>query len=111
MFDGKYILLNHTVVLQVHCAYTAAVQGYYAHWLGVVKQHGIPKKQSFYEDPLEIIEYDENIKHIESLNTHTYIYIYIHTYIYIYIHTYQNFQITKIEQQKLRWTTLRLCAS
>ena len=61
MFDGKYILLiytvalqvhcAYTVALQVHCAYTVAVQEYYVHWLWVFKQRGIPKKQSFYEDP------------------------------------------------------------
>ena len=51
MFNGKYILLIYTVALQVHCAYTVVQQEYYAHWLCVVKQRGIPKKQSFYEDP------------------------------------------------------------
>ena len=54
MFDGKYILLIYTVALQVglHCAaYTVTLQEYYAHWLGVVKQRSIFKKQSFYEDP------------------------------------------------------------
>ena len=67
MFNGKYILLIYTVALQVHCAYTVTLQEYYAHWLWVVKQRGIPKKQSFYEDSTpEIIEYDENMKHIES---------------------------------------------
>ena len=47
----KIYLLIYTVALQVLCAYTVALQEYYAHWLGVVKQRGIPKKQSFYEDP------------------------------------------------------------
>ena len=51
MFNVKYILLIYTVVLQVHYAYTVALQQYYAHWLGVVKQRGIPKKQSFYGNP------------------------------------------------------------
>ena len=51
MFKGKYILLIYTVALKVHCAYTVALQEYYAHWLGVVKQRGIAKKQSFNEDP------------------------------------------------------------
>ena len=51
MFNGKFVLLTYTVELQVHCAYTVALQVYYAHCLGVVKQRGIPKKQSFYEDP------------------------------------------------------------
>ena len=50
MFNGKYILLIYTVALQVHCSYTVALQEYYAHWLGVVKQRGIPKKQSFYNE-------------------------------------------------------------
>ena len=50
MFDGKYILLMYIVALQVHCASTVAVQEYYAHWLEVVKQRGISKKQSFDED-------------------------------------------------------------
>ena len=44
MFNGKYILPFYTVALQVHCAYTVAVQEYYAHWLGVIKQRGILKK-------------------------------------------------------------------
>ena len=51
MFNGKYILVIYTVALQVHFAYTVALVEYYAHWLGVVKQRGIPKKQSFHEDP------------------------------------------------------------
>ena len=51
MFNGKYILLIYTVALQVHCAYTVALQEYYTPWPGVDKQRGIPKKQSSYEDP------------------------------------------------------------
>ena len=111
MFNGKYILLIYTVALQVNCAYTVALHEYDAHRLGVVKQRGFPKKQSW-GPTLEIIEYDENIKHIESWNTYIYIYIHIYKYIYIYtyINTYQNFQVTKIEQ-KIMWTKLRLCAS
>ena len=65
MFNGKYISLIYTVALQVYCAYTVALKEYYTPWLGVVKQRGIPRTKTLRGPTLEIIEYDENIKHIE----------------------------------------------
>ena len=107
MFNGKYILPIYTVALQVHCADTVALHEYYAHWLGVVKQRSIFKRQNFY---LRGPTGNNRIRWKHEVHWDLK-YIYIHRYIYIYIYIYINsIYIWKRPEKRGQHKLVRACA-